>query len=282
MTTYIGFDAISTLSEEAHNPRRNILLATVLTCLITGILASVEIYAAQLVWPFQDPRAVTASVLGSLGAPFGDGPFQAATTVLTSGNADFGAPVTAIFRVAGCAGGSTLLVTVTLALLAAQVGLGAAAHLAGGRLLYGMGRDNAIPRRFFGAVDARTGIPRNNILLVGVLALVGAFSVNFALGCELLNFGALIGFMGVNLAAFVRYFLRSDRKTPLNLVLPIAGFLVCLYLWLSLQPVAKIVGLSWLATGLVYGAWSTGWFRRKIEFAVPPDEETTPSPTSPK
>src|SRR5581483_2882069 len=49
--TYIGFDGISTLSEEVHNPRRNILLATVLTCLITGLLATLEVYAGQLVWP---------------------------------------------------------------------------------------------------------------------------------------------------------------------------------------------------------------------------------------
>ena len=51
MLTYIGFDGISTLSEEAHDPRRNILLATVLTCLVTGILAASQVYAAQLVWP---------------------------------------------------------------------------------------------------------------------------------------------------------------------------------------------------------------------------------------
>jgi len=49
--TYIGLDGISTLSEEAENPKRNILLATVLVCLITGVLASIEVYAAQLVWP---------------------------------------------------------------------------------------------------------------------------------------------------------------------------------------------------------------------------------------
>ena len=50
--TYIGFDALSTLSEEAENPRRNIMLATVLTCLIVGILSAIEVYVAQLVWPF--------------------------------------------------------------------------------------------------------------------------------------------------------------------------------------------------------------------------------------
>ncbi len=53
--TYIGFDGISTLSEEAENPRRNILLATVLTCLVIGILSAVEVYAAQLVWPASQP-----------------------------------------------------------------------------------------------------------------------------------------------------------------------------------------------------------------------------------
>jgi amino acid transporter len=46
---YIGFDGISTLSEEAENPRRNILLATVLTCFVIGILSALEVYAAQLV-----------------------------------------------------------------------------------------------------------------------------------------------------------------------------------------------------------------------------------------
>src|SRR5881396_1041633 len=53
--TYIGFDGISTLSEEAENPKRNILLATVLVCLITGVLASIEVYTAQLVWPSSEP-----------------------------------------------------------------------------------------------------------------------------------------------------------------------------------------------------------------------------------
>src|SRR5207302_9361200 len=53
--TYIGFDGISTLSEEAENPRRNILLATVLTCLVIGILSAVEVYAAQLLWPASEP-----------------------------------------------------------------------------------------------------------------------------------------------------------------------------------------------------------------------------------
>jgi putrescine importer len=49
--TYIGFDGISTVSEEVENPNRNVPPATVLTCLVIGILSALEVYAAQLVWP---------------------------------------------------------------------------------------------------------------------------------------------------------------------------------------------------------------------------------------
>ena len=61
--TYIGFDAISTFSEEVRNPRRNILLATVLVCLITGLLSGLEVYAAQLIWgskPFSSDNVESA------------------------------------------------------------------------------------------------------------------------------------------------------------------------------------------------------------------------------
>ena len=55
-----------------------------------------------------------------------------------------------------------------------------------------MGRDNAIPCRFFAAINPRTRIPSNNILLVGVVTLIGAFTLTYSLGAELLNFCALI------------------------------------------------------------------------------------------
>lgn len=49
--TYIGFDGITTLSEDVENPRRNVLLATVLVCIITGMLSGAEVYLGQRVWP---------------------------------------------------------------------------------------------------------------------------------------------------------------------------------------------------------------------------------------
>jgi len=62
--TYIGFDGIATLSEEAENPRRNILLATVFTCLLTGVLRPRKSISASLYGPTTRtyPDAETAFV----------------------------------------------------------------------------------------------------------------------------------------------------------------------------------------------------------------------------
>jgi amino acid transporter len=237
--TYIGFDGISTLSEEVENPRRNILLATVLVCLVTGVLASLQVYAAQLVW----------------------GDWKGFPDVDT-----------AFVHVAGRAGGAVLFQVVNMSLLVANIGSGTGAHLGAARLLYGMGRDNALPRGFFGVIDPRRNIPRNNVLFVGALALVGGFLLTYQLGAEMLNFGAFIAFMGVNLAAFTHYWVRAEDRRLSAFVLPLLGFLVCFYLWLSLRLPAKIAGGAWLAAGLLYGALKTRGFRRNlVSFEVPPE-----------
>jgi len=49
--TYIGFDGVTTLAEDVENPKRNVLLATVLVCLFTGVFSSIEVYLGQRVWP---------------------------------------------------------------------------------------------------------------------------------------------------------------------------------------------------------------------------------------
>ncbi len=231
--TYIGFDSISTLSEEAHNPRRNILLATVLVCLITGVLAAAEVYVAQLAW--------TGSLAG------------------------FGGLENAFAHVAGHVGGDALFRVLTVALLVANIGSGVGSHLGAGRLLYGMGRDDAIPRSFFGRLHPRTQVPANNILLVGGIVLVSAFMVGYDLGAQLLNFGALIGFMGVNLSALVHYFIRGRDRRWHQLIPPALGFLVCLFLWANLSWKARLIGFTWLTLGVLYGAWRTGGYRRPLK-----------------
>src|ERR1700737_937185 len=196
--TYIGFDGISTLSEEAENPRRNILLATVLTCVVIGLLSAVEVYAAQLIWPASQP---------------------------------FPDVDTAFVHVAGRAW-KPMFGIIGFTLLVANFGSGMGSQIGAARLLYVMGRSNALPKSFFGVVDAKHRVPRNNVLFVGAIALIGAFVMSYGLGAEMLNFGALIAFMGVNAAAFVRYVVRDQKWTLSFVAPPVLGFVICFFLWL--------------------------------------------------
>ncbi|HUJ30432.1 MAG TPA: APC family permease [Candidatus Acidoferrum sp.] len=240
--TYIGFDAISTFSEEVENPRRNILLATVLVCVITGLLSSLEVYAAQLVW--------------------GSAPFPADKVE------------SAFPLVARQAGGFFLFHLLNFTILIANVGSGMGAQLGAARLLYGMGRSNGIPKKFFGAIEPKNRIPRNNIILVGAIALLGAFVISYERGAELLNFGALIAFMGVNAAAFVRYFWRAPAKHWTSFIAPLLGFAICFYIWRNLGRYAIVLGVVWMAVGIAYGAFKTKGFQADlVKFEVPADSE---------
>jgi len=235
--TYIGFDGISTLSEEAENPRRNIMYATVLTCLVIGFLSAMEVYVAQLVWPASQPF-----------------PNQDQAYVFAA--ARTWAP---------------LLSIVGLTLLVANFGSGMGAQIGAARLLYGMGRSNALPKSFFGVVDEKHRVPRNNVIFIGVIVLLGSFRLKFEEGIELLNFGALIAFMGVNAAAFMHYFVRAAEKKITHFLPPILGFFICLGLWWSLSVPAKILGSVWMILGIAFGIWKTRWFREPLSFEVPPE-----------
>ena len=236
--TYIGFDGISTLSEEVENPRRNILLATVLTCLVIGVLSAMECYAGQLVWPASQPFPNSDTAFVDV----------AKRTLVPLGW------ITAV----------TLIV--------ANFGSGMAAQFGAARLLYGMGRSNALPAKFFGAVERKRGIPRNNVIFVGVIALVGAFLIPYSLGAEMLNFGALIAFMGVNASVIMHYYVRAKEKKLSNFILPLLGFLVCLLLWINLSRPAQILGGVWMLVGIAFGAWKTKGFRGNlIDFNLPPE-----------
>jgi putrescine importer len=218
--TYIGFDGISTMSEEVENPRRNILLATVITCFAIGVLSAIEVYLAQLAWPARIP-------------------FPASTVD------------TAYVQVALRVGGKFLFQLLNATLLIANMGSGIAAQFGAARLLYGMGRTDALPKRFFGVLNAKTRIPRNNVLLLGAITLAGTFLLTFEKGAELLNFGAFIAFIGVNAAALIHYKFRSQEKVAFAALAPLCGLAVCTFIWLNLNLDAKLLGAAWVGVGLL-------------------------------
>jgi amino acid transporter len=172
------------------------------------------------------------------------------------------------------AGGAWLLQLVNATLLVATIGSGMGSQLGAARLLYAMGRSNAIPRSFFGVIDPVRHTPRNNVLFSGGLALLGALLISFDRGVDLLNFGALIAFMGVNASSLVRYYIRSKDRGLADLLVPTSGFLICLLLWWNLNPNAKIAGTIWMLLGLAYGAIRTRGFRAElVTFGIPGEQE---------
>jgi amino acid transporter len=157
---------------------------------------------------------------------------------------------TAYVFVAQRVGGHFLFHLLNGTLLIANFGSGMAAQFGAARLLYGMGRANALPSRVFAAIDARTGVPRNNVLVVGACTLLGVFLLTYQGGAELLNFGAFIAFMGVNAAALVHYKFRSSEKVFLPAAMPLLGFLVSAFIWLNLNHKAQLLGAAWILVGV--------------------------------
>jgi putrescine importer len=215
--TYIGFDGISTLTDEARDPARSVPRAIVLTCLITGVLASIEVYLGQLLWPHAKA-------------------FPDVDTAFT--------------EVARIAGGTALFVIINASLLVANVGSGMASQLGAARLLLTMGQDEAIPNRFFGAVEPKRHIPRNNILLIGAICLGGALLMSYEVGTELLNYGALLAFMGVNLSSAVLGWRAGGLSQWWPITLSMLGMLVCFFLWIHLGSLALTVGSLWALLGV--------------------------------
>lgn len=216
--TYIGFDGISTLTDEAKDPARSIPRAIVFTCFITGILAAIEVYAAQIIWP--------------RGQAFPD-------------------IDTAYVYVSGRAGGPLLFLIVNGALLLANMGSGMASQLGAARLLYAMGQDGALPRRFFAAVDSRNRIPKNNVLLIGAICFVGALCFSYQLGTELLNYGALLAFAGVNLSSMLYGWRHGRLQQWLPMMLSLGGLITCMFLWGNLGRLALTAGTAWAMVGVL-------------------------------
>jgi putrescine importer len=222
-TTYIGFDGVSILAEEVENPRRNVLLASVLVCVFTGLFAAFQVYLAQRIWP--DFRTLAN-------------------------------PETAFMDVARVAGGYHLFVGFAIVLLVSSLACGLAGLLGAVRLLYGMGRDNILPRKIFGHLNAERGSPSYNVIIAGAMAYLGTLTMGWERSVEILNFGALMAFMAVNLAA-IRYFgfsteMKNKRKLFLDVIVPALGFLFCLVIFLGLQNSTLVAGAIWVGVGALY------------------------------
>lgn len=94
------------------------------------------------------------------------------------------------------------------------------------------------------------------------MTALGSLYFNFETAAELLNFGALLAFVGVNVAAARHFYFAQrtgdHRRLVRDLALPAAGALFCFWIWISLPFLAKSVGAVWLALGDIYAFFMTG------------------------
>lgn len=228
--SFLGFDSITTMSEEAIRPKRDIGRAAIFACIIGGFIFILQSYVAQLVWPDRS---------------------------------SFSSLDTALFDVATRAGGFSLAMLYTGAVIISTMTAGLTGQSSAARLLYGMGRDKVLRSSFFTYLHPKYKTPTHNILLMCLIGVVGALCLDISLVTELLNFGGLFGFMCVNLSVISYYFIRCKQRRFFSFFLfPALGFVVCAYLWLHLSSTALWIGFSWMALGFFYLAISTRFFQK--------------------
>lgn len=250
--TYIGFDGLTTLSEEVENPRRNVMLATVMTCLITGVWSGAQIYLAQAAVPWSNWEGFIGDIMAKAG--------------VTDHSEGLNR---AMFGIALFVGGKPLEFAITLVLLVASVGSGVTGLTGCVRVMYGMGRDNMLPRKFFGHLDPKHSVPSYNILLIGSIVLVAPFFLDYGQCAHLINFGALLAFSLVNIASIREYYFKSGDRSfgsfLLNFLPPAVGVVACMAIWSSLPRLTFIIGGTWLCLGLIYLTFLTRGFTRKVQ-----------------
>jgi amino acid transporter len=127
-----------------------------------------------------------------------------------------------------------------------------------------MGRDKVLPSKPFGYLG-RTKVPSANVLIIGVLAFIFSQFFSYELAAEMLNFGAFLAFMGVNFACFFQFYIGGQpgekRHLLKDALIPLVGFLFCLWIWCNLSKPSLIRGGIWIGAGLLYAAIKTRGFR---------------------
>jgi amino acid transporter len=227
--SFLGFDAVSTLSEEAKDAKRTVPQAIILATVVSGVIFIVLSYVSHLVFPSNE---------------FAD---------VDSGSLD----------VMVAAGGQFLNAFFTAAYVAGALGSALTSQASVARILFAMGRDGILPRKVFGHVSVRFSTPVYAILVVSVVSLL-AIVIDLAILASVISFGALVAFSVVNLSVIKHFFvdLRERNRVLMNLVLPLIGFLLTAWLWTSLSGTALVIGLCWLGVGFIWLLAITRGFRR--------------------
>jgi amino acid transporter len=219
--SFLGFDGISTLSEESRGNQHAIGRATVLALVLVGALFMLQTWVA---------------------------------TDLARGM-HFASADTAFYEVAERAGGAGLrLVTILAVVIASAIANAMAAQAAVSRILFAMARDGKLPA-ILAKIHPRYKTPYVSTLAVAAVSLlVGLlFSDRIDDLTRIVNFGALSGFVLLHLSVINHYFYRQRSGDWLrHVVFPLTGLAIIVYVLYEMDRAAKILGACWIAIGILY------------------------------
>jgi len=235
--SFLGFDGISTLSEENRAGKDAVGRATVLSLILVGALFMLQTWIA---------------------------------TDLSAGMR-FGSPETAFYEITERAGGAWLrLVTIIAVVLATAIANAMAAQAAVARILFAMARDGKLPA-ILAKVHPRFKTPYVSTLAVAAVSLlVGLLFANRVDDLTLIvNFGALTGFVLLHLSVINHYLIRRRSGDWLrHLIFPVIGMLIIVYVLYEMDRAAKVLGLAWIVIGIFYYAVLTVWIKKPVALKI--------------
>ena len=225
--SFLGFDGMSTLAEETHEPEKNIGKGIIIALSIIIVVFVAQTYMAALVQP------------------------DWANTDPDTGFFD------SVYIVGGEVAYKAFLVINIVAVGIANI---MNAQLASSRLLYSMGRDGVIPR-IFGKVHPKYQTPWVASVFLGVVTLCLALPLMDRMNdlAEFVNFGALSSFVMLNVAVIVFFFVREKQRNTFGdwvkyLICPCIGIAILAYVFTGFEVMTYVVGITWLIVGLIIGA----------------------------
>lgn len=217
---FIGFDALSSYSDECRNPRKDVRIA---------ILASVGTITAIYI-------AMSAVLTG----------------MVKYSDISSRAPISEAFRQVGLPGAQSL---VSVGALMGITGVLLIMLMSLPRILLAMGRDGLLPSGFFNAVHPVFKTPYKGALLCGAIIAPISSLLPLSVVSYIAVMVVLFGY-GVICAAVI--VLRKGRsnsesafRAPFGPLVPVFGILTCLTLMSSLPPNNWIIMAAWMLVGLV-------------------------------
>jgi amino acid transporter len=226
--SFLGFDAIAMLAEEAKGGAWAIGRAMTGALFVAGLLFIAQTWVAAILTP--DPQALIAG-----GDPDG----------------------TAFYAAAAVAAGPWLG---TLCAFATAIAWGLpdsmVAQVAISRLLYAMARDKQLPG-FLAKVSRKRNVPRNAILLVAALSLGLGLYMNLradgiSLLARLVNFGALTAFLLLHLSVIAYHiFRRQSGLWFAHLLMPLVGGTILGFVVWNADVAAQRLGFVWIGLGVL-------------------------------